>query len=84
MTKLGIGTVVAGGLAAAILGLAAPAQAVTAAEAPTVLASAIDFAPTGIDHHAWLEGSGLAVGPGYDIHPDVNVPDVDTRVHQSR
>lgn len=76
MTKFGFATVVAGGLAAAILGLAAPAQAVTAAEAPTVLASAIDFAPT--------EGGGLAVGPGYDIHPDVNVPHVDTRVHQSR
>ncbi len=56
MTKFGFATVVVGGLAAAILGLAAPAQAVTAAEPPTVSASAIDVAPT--------EGRGLAVGPG--------------------
>ena len=74
--NFGFATVVAGGLAAAIPGLAAHPQAVSAAEAPTVLASAVDFAPT--------EGRGLAVGRGYDIHPDVNVPHVDTSVHQSR
>lgn len=73
MKKFGFATVVASGLVAAILGLAAPAQAVSAADAPAVLASAIDI-PTGIDHHAWLD----------DIRPNVNVPKVDTSVHQSR
>jgi hypothetical protein len=72
MKKLGFATVVASGLAAAVLGLAAPAQAVTAADAPTVLASAIDI-PTGVDHTTWLN----------DIGPHVNVPQVDTSVHQS-
>jgi hypothetical protein len=65
---------VVSGLVAAILGLAAPAQAVTAADAPIILASVTDIAPTGIDHHAWLD----------DIRPHVNVPKVDTTVQQSR
>jgi hypothetical protein len=70
MKKFGFATVVASGLAAAILGLAGPAQAVPAAGAPIVLASATAVAPTGIDHHAWLD----------DIQPKVNVPKVDTSV----
>ena len=73
MKKLGFATIAASGLVAAILGLAAPAQAaVSAGDAPTVLASVTDI-PTGIDHHAWLD----------DIRPHVNVPHVDTSVHQS-
>jgi hypothetical protein len=70
MKKFGFATVVVSGLAAAILGLAGPAQAVPAAGAPTALASATAIAPTGIDHHAWLD----------DIQPKVNVPNVDTSV----
>jgi len=73
MKKFGFATVVASGLVAAILGLAAPAQAVAAADAPTVLASANNI-PTGIDHHSWLDVIG----------PNVNVPHVDMSVHQSR
>ncbi len=69
MKKFGFATVVASGLVAAILGLAAPAQAVSAGDAPTVLASATQI-PTGIDHHVWLD----------QIGPHVNVPQVDTGV----
>jgi hypothetical protein len=69
MKKFGFATIAASGLAAAILGLAAPVQAATGVEAPTVLASAIEI-PTGIDHHQWV----------HDIQPKVNVPQVDTTV----
>ena len=73
MNKFGFGTIAASGLVAAILGLSAPAQAaVSAGDAPTALASVTDT-PTGIDHHTWLD----------DIRPHVNVPHVDTGVHQS-
>jgi hypothetical protein len=47
MKKFGFATVAASGLVAAILGLAAPAQAVSGADAPRVLASATDI-PTGM------------------------------------
>ena len=67
MKKFGFATVVASGLAAAILGLAAPAQAVSGAGAPPVLASATHI-PSGIDHRVWLD----------EIGPHVNVPTVDT------
>jgi hypothetical protein len=69
MKKFGFAAVVTSGLVAAILGLAAPAQAVTGADAPRVLASATDI-PTGIDHHLWLD----------QIGPHVNVPQLDTSV----
>ena len=72
MKKIGFATVLASGLAAAILGLAVPAQAVSGADAPPVLASATHI-PTGIDHRVWLD----------QIGPDVNVPQVDTSVHTS-
>lgn len=72
MKNFGFATVIASGLVAAILGLAAPAQAATLAEAPTAVASATNI-PTGIDHHAWLD----------DIRPHVKVPRVDTSVRQS-
>ena len=66
MKKLGFATIAASGLAAAILGLAAPA---TAVEAPTAVTSAIEFS-AGIDHHQWIN----------DIQPKVNEPKVDTTV----
>jgi hypothetical protein len=58
MKKFGFAGIVgfaATGLAAAILGFAAPAQA-------------------DVIHHSWIN----------DIQPTVNVPQVDTSVHQSR
>ncbi len=55
MKKFGFASIAATGLAAAILGFAAPAQA-------------------DVIHHAWIN----------DIQPTVNVPHVDTGVHQSR
>ena len=60
MNKFGFAAVVASGFAAAILGLAAPAQA---APAPVVAPSAIEM-PTDFGHHAWV----------VDIQPHVNVP----------
>jgi hypothetical protein len=71
--KVGFATIAATGFAAAILGLAAPAQAVTAIDAPAATVSAITV-PAGIDHQDWLN----------DIRPQVNVPQVDTSVQQSR
>jgi hypothetical protein len=65
--------VVASGLAATIFGLAASAQAVPAADAPMALASMTNI-PNGIAHHAWIDHT----------QPNVNVPKVDTSVHQSR
>ena len=48
------------------------------AAAPAALADAAPVSPsiitTGIDHHTWLD----------QIGPNVNVPQVDTSVHQSR
>lgn len=55
MKKFGFATIIASGLAAAVVGFAAPAQA-------------------DIVHHDWV----------HDIQPQVNVPMVDTSVHQSR
>ena len=63
MKKFGFAAVVASGLTAAILGLAAPAQAAPAVNAPTVVASAINI-PTDVGHHAWV----------IDIQPKVQVP----------
>ena len=63
MNKFGFAAVVASGLTAAILGLAAPAQAATAVKTPLIVASAINI-PTDFGHHAWV----------VDIQPQVNVP----------
>jgi hypothetical protein len=63
MKKFGFATIAAGGLAAAILGLAAPAQAATAVNTPISVASAINI-PTDFGHHAWV----------VDIQPRANVP----------
>jgi hypothetical protein len=69
MKKFGFVTVVASGLAVAVLGFAAPAQASTVATAPIIAASY----PSGVDHLDRLN----------DIQPNVNVPDVDTSVRSS-
>ena len=69
MKNFGFAAIAASGLAAAILGFAAPAQAATAVQAPTAVTTAIDF-PTTVDHHQWI----------HDIQPKVNVPQVDTTV----
>jgi hypothetical protein len=63
MNKFGVAAVVAGGLTAAILGFAAPAQADTAVKTPVIVASAINI-PTDFGHHAWV----------VDIQPHANVP----------
>jgi hypothetical protein len=72
MKKFGFATIAAMGFAAAILGLAGPAQAAPAGPAP-VTALAILPQPTGVDHLDWLN----------DIQPKVNVPQVDTSVRHS-
>ena len=64
MNKFGFAAVVASGLTAAILGLAAPAQAATAVNAPTGVASAITI-PTDFGHHKWVVN---------DLQPQVKVP----------
>ena len=63
MNKFGFAAVVASGLTAAILGLAAPAQAATPVNTPSVVPAAIDI-PTDFGHHAWV----------VDIQPHANVP----------
>ena len=63
MNKFGFAAVVASGLTAAILGLAAPAQAATAVNTPISVASAINIL-TDFGHHGWV----------VDIQPQVNVP----------
>ena len=61
MNRLGLATVVATGFTAAIVGLAAPAQAATGRTAPSVVNSAIPI-PVDFGHHAWV----------LEIQPDVS------------
>jgi hypothetical protein len=68
MKKLGFTTIVASGLIAGVLGFAAPAAQAAVGPVSPTTVSA------GIDHHTWLD----------QIGPSVNVPRVDTSVHQSR
>ena len=63
MNKFGFAAVIASGLTAAVLGLAAPAQAAPAVNTPIIVASATNI-PTDFGHHAWV----------VDIQPQVNVP----------
>ena len=70
MKNIGFATVIAGGIAAAALGFAGPAQAL--ADAPTAVT--LTSFSTGIDHQSWID----------DMSPSVSVPQVDTGVHQSR
>ena len=63
MKKLGFATVIASGLAAAVVGFAAPAQAISPANGSDVLITA----PKGIDHLDWLN----------DIQQKPDVPQVD-------
>jgi hypothetical protein len=60
MKKFGFAAVIASGLTAAVIGIAAPAQA------------AVQIS-TDVGHHAWVDV----------IQPQVDVPHVDTSVHQS-
>jgi hypothetical protein len=66
--KFGFATIIASGLVAGVMGIAAPAaQAAVGAVSSTTISA-------GVDHHVWLD----------QIGPQVNVPKVDTSVHQSR
>jgi hypothetical protein len=67
--KFGFATIIAGGLATAVLGLAAPAQASVATTVENIAVTA----PQGIDHLDWLN----------DIKQKVNVarPDTSVRSH---
>ncbi len=73
MLKFGIASVIASGLTAALFGLAAPAQADAVSDVASVVAI-VQSVPAGIDHYDWLD----------QVEPQVNVPRVDTSVHQSR
>jgi hypothetical protein len=68
MKKLGFTTIVASGLIAGVLGFAAPAAQAAVGPVSPTTISA------GVDHQTWLD----------QIGPSVNVPQVDTTVHQSR
>jgi hypothetical protein len=68
MKKFGFAAIVASGLTAGILGVAAPILATASAE---VLPAA---ELTGVDHNQWVNTT----------HQAVKVPLVDTTVHQSR
>jgi hypothetical protein len=63
MINFGFAAMVASGFTAAILGLAASAEAATGLNAPTVVASAINI-PADFGHHAWV----------IDIQPHANAP----------
>ena len=73
MKKFGFATIAATGFAAAIVGLAAPAQAVTTPQAQATINVASLSVPAGVDHLDWLN----------DIQPKANVPHVDTSVRHS-
>ena len=73
MNKIGLATLVSGGLVVAILGIGAHALAVAPGEGQHVL-ELVAGAKMGVDHLEWLD----------DIRPKVDVPMVDTSVRQSR
>jgi len=68
MKKFGFATIIASGLVVGALGLAAPAIQAVASPVSSTTISADS------EHHVWLD----------QIRPNVNVPQVDTSVHQSR
>jgi hypothetical protein len=68
MKKLGFATIIASGLIAGVVGITAPSAQAAVSPVSSTTISA------GIDHHTWLD----------QIGPSVNVPKVDTSVHQSR
>jgi hypothetical protein len=67
MKKFGFAAIATSGLAAAMLGLAGPAQASTTALSPVATIA------TGVDHLDWIN----------DIQPTVTVPKVDNSVRHS-
>ncbi len=73
MRKFGLTTLVTCGLAAGILGVGAPALAVTPGNATLVMHSVAD-GKNGVDHLEWLD----------NIQPKAKAPMVDTTVRQSR
>lgn len=68
MNKFAIATVFTGAVAAAVIGLAGPANAAVTVLDPSVSISA------DISNHRWIS----------DLQPSVNVPQVDTSVHAGR
>jgi hypothetical protein len=63
MKKFGFATIIASGLIAGVVGLAAPAQADVAPVSPSLIT-------TGIDHHTWLD----QIGPSVHVpHVDTSV-----------
>jgi hypothetical protein len=68
MKKFGYAAIVASGLVAGVVGMAAPAALAAVGPVSSTTISADS------SHHAWLD----------QIGPNVNVPNVDTTVHQSR
>lgn len=68
MNKFGFSTIVAGALTAGVLGFAAPAALASVGPVSSTTISA------DTSHHAFLD----------QVAPSVNVPQVDTSVHQSR
>ena len=67
MKKFGFTAIIAAGLGAAVVGLGAPAQAATPAQADSTTISA------GVDHLNWLD----------QVHQKANAPKVDTSVRHS-
>lgn len=72
MKKFGLATIVTGGLAAAILAVAAPAQASVVADPVDVVSPGNH--PAGVEHNTWLD----------QIGPHAVVPQIDSSVRQSR
>lgn len=73
MKKIGFATLVASGLAAALLGLAAPGHAVPPAGGHHVM-DLLSEPKSGVDHLHWLD----------EISPKVTVPKIEATVQQSR
>lgn len=69
MNNLGFAALAAAAFAAAIVGLAVPAENLAPVATPPSSASFV----AGIDHHSWPD----------DITPDVHFPKVDTSVRHS-
>ncbi|MCC3339085.1 hypothetical protein [Mycolicibacterium smegmatis] len=73
MKKIGVATMIAGGVVGAVVGLAAPAAGATSGQTPAGISSVTISADR---HRGWIWI--------YPIQPHVYVPHVSTEVHQSR
>jgi hypothetical protein len=74
MRRTGFATLVASGLATAILGMAAPAHAIAPRDDLHHVFDSLSEPKGDVDHLSWLE----------DVSPKVNVPTVDTTAQLSR